>query len=138
MTRSCCILDFCGSPIHFLTRFRPPLTTQCARASAILTQISGNEKVLPEIIHESQCVRWPRRDFRLRTSDFGLPTSDFRLRTSDFGLQTSDFRLQTSDFRLRTSDFGLSTSDFRLRTSDFRLQTSDFGLPTSDFRLSYN
>ena len=56
MTRSCCILDFCGSPIHFLTRFRPPLTTQCARASAILTQISGNEKVLPEIIHESQCA----------------------------------------------------------------------------------
>ena len=34
----------------------PPLTTQCARASAILTQISGNEKVLPEIIHESQCA----------------------------------------------------------------------------------
>ena len=35
-------------------------------------------------------IRKPRRDFRLRTSDFGLLTSDYRLPTPDFGLRTSD------------------------------------------------
>ena len=46
------------------------------------------------------CIRKPRRDFRLPTTDLWPPTSDFGLRTSHFSLPTSDFGLQISNFRL--------------------------------------
>ena len=50
-------------------------------------------------------IPWPRRDLRLRTSDFRLPTSDFWLRTLDFRHPTQ-LRLRTShprQFSLRTA-----------------------------------
>ena len=37
--------------IPYIYTISPPLTTQCARASAILTQISGNEHFNPAVLN---------------------------------------------------------------------------------------
>ena len=92
------------------------------------------------------CIPWPRRDFRLQTSDLGFQTSNLRVQTSDFGnvillylihQQWYRGREGTSALRLQTSDFGLQTSDSSFQTRNFGLRTSDFGLK-GGFHLNLN